>query len=825
MDQNYGAYGEANGVIIIDAADAALNEPYAHVSPGNGDFNWKITRIYHDPAMNAVHKNIQIVPADEKNSRSSRVWDVHELSASPCMNFKVYAEDTGEYYISFHSASPDAASDSFYIGINHELQFASSDAMSGGSDDCHAAVGAAWFYCDKLSVHLNQGMNLLNIWGRESGVCLRQLMLSREKPMPAKYLYFESQKTAEWLPKSRLVTGHIAFNVPDDITMSYGGRRTVKIEACASNGSHVEVDMISSMDTVSVQKNNETEFLLIARKGGSSTITITAAAENCAAVKKTFFVNISYRIEGIFSKNAPQNLRVAPATETCDSITIVWNKPRKYSEITGYRVYINGRSVSEREARKTYYEACHLKGDTEYSFCVEAVHTDGSAFKSPTLYARTRSDEKVIDVTCPPYHAIGDGITLDTKAIQAAIDDCPYGGTVLIPEGSVFLSGALDLKSHMTLKVEGELKGSENPSDYLLPAYEWSDNGIGERIMSRFEGWELLCLRSLINVGRLNWRNRGEVTCEDVTIRGNGKISGGGTALQTASINMAKEYGWKVGSTNEYLRSRGFLINITQCRNVNLTGVHISDSPCWTVHMIYSDTVTTHGVEIVSNIINGDGWDPDSSKNLMLFDSVIVTGDDCVAIKSGKNPEGDQVNIPTENIEIFDLNCTGGHGLAIGSEISGGINNIFIHDCKVRNTLYGLQLKGTEKRGGGITNLKIQDCLFNLLLIKSNVGYNADGDAAKDAPLFNNLTIRNVTVEKRIEIAGFNKTDCHNHYVNNVLFEDIVIGTDNDSPASIALEYCDKIAFHNVRSFSGKTPDFIMTGKNHNISLDGRSVC
>lgn len=72
----------------------------------------------------------------------------------------------------------------------------------------------------------------------------------------------------------------------------------------------------------------------------------------------------------------------------------------------------------------------------------------------------------------------------------------------------------------MTLKVEGELKGSENPNDYMNPDVSWDDDELGERIMSRFEGWELMCLRSLLNVGYLNWQNRNEVTCEDVTICG-----------------------------------------------------------------------------------------------------------------------------------------------------------------------------------------------------------------------------------------------------------------------------------------------------------------
>ncbi len=802
------AYGEKDGTIVIDVYDAMGNSKYAYCDQSENE--WEAAAQFEDPLTKNIHNEIKLVQKKENTNNS--------------LNYKVYVEEDGDYYLSFHSNSKEASADSFYIMVNGEFQYYTEEAMTGGSDIDHNAVGAAWFYCDKQKIHLNKGINILTIDSSEYGLCLRQLMLSDQKPMPARYMYFESQKNAEWLEKSKLVSGHISLNLPDEINLAYGESKTIPISAVSNNNSDVIIESSTSTDAVEIVQNKQESISITAKKGGYAIVRVIATAENCMDIIHTICVNVSHLVEGEQLNTAPKNLRTAPATESEDSITVVWDKPDNYENVSKYVVFINGEEIADRAANKTHYMAEHLEPDCEYEFCVSAVYNDGKSVNSPVLHSRTRKAGEVIDVTDQPYNAIGDGVTMDTEAIQKAIDDCPYGGTVLIPEGKVFKVGALDLKSHMTFRVDGELKGSENPNDYTNPNLPWDDNEIGERVLSRFEGWELLCLRSLINIGELKWQNRKEITCEDVTICGNGKITGGGTELQTASIKMAEDNGWAVGITNTYLRSRGFLINITQTKNVHLTGVSISDSPCWTVHMIYSDTVTTHGVKITSDILNGDGWDPDSSRNLMLFDSEIITGDDCVAIKSGKNPEGDVVNIPTENVEIFDLNCTGGHGLAMGSEISGGINNIYIHDCIVKNTLYGLQLKGTEKRGGGITNLIVKDCTLNLLLIKSNVPYNADGDAAEDAPLFANLTFKNINVEGAIEIAGFDRKECHNHYVTDTVFENVTVGTKTKPSQKILMEYCDGISFDNVSCYDGAAPQYTLQKKNYNITVDGNDI-
>lgn len=126
-------------------------------------------------------------------------------------------------------------------------------------------------------------------------------------------------------------------------------------------------------------------------------------------------------------------------------------------------------------------------------------------------------------------------------------------------------------------------------------------------------------------------------------------------------------------------RCRGRLINISNAERVVISGIHCADGPSWNIHMVYSRSIWTHHCRISSRgIWNGDGWDPDSSENCILFDTVFDTDDDMVAIKSGKNPEGNVVRRSSHRIRVFDCIARGGHGIAIGSEVSGGISDIAI---------------------------------------------------------------------------------------------------------------------------------------------------
>ena len=312
---------------------------------------------------------------------------------------------------------------------------------------------------------------------------------------------------------------------------------------------------------------------------------------------------------------------------------------------------------------------------------------------------RTPKRKRRIDITQAPYLAKGDGKALNTAAIQQAIEDCKEDEMVYVPAGT-FLTGALTLHDHMELYLEegAVLQGSSNPEDYL------------PRIPSRFEGTERECYQSLLNLGVMD--HRAGCTSEDVLIRGKGTISGGGRLLaermMAAERERLKEYIHSLGdkvleceNANTIPgRARGRPIQICNAKNVRITGLTLQNGPGWNVHMIYSEQIVTdHCIFRSEDIWNGDDWDPDSSSDCTIFACTFYTGDDSVAIKSGKNPEGNEIGRPCSHIRIFDCICAYGHGITMGSEMSGGIEDVVIWDCDLGNSLYGLEIKGTKKRG------------------------------------------------------------------------------------------------------------------------------
>lgn len=202
-----------------------------------------------------------------------------------------------------------------------------------------------------------------------------------------------------------------------------------------------------------------------------------------------------------------------------------------------------------------------------------------------------------------------------------------------------------------------------------------------------------------------------------------------------------------------------FLQGMSNCENIVLSGLHLGYAACWNIHFIYSKDIVTYDCFIQSNTVydtdgnivragvwNGDGWDPDSSENCVLFNSVFDTYDDGVAIKSGKNPEGNIINRPTKQVRIFD--CRGSHGVAIGSELSGGVDGVYIWDCHFSSTNGGrnFRIKTTRKRGGYVRNVKIKDSSFGDIRIWSGYTCNDDGESANTLTDLENFDFHGVHV-------------------------------------------------------------------------------
>ena len=226
--------------------------------------------------------------------------------------------------------------------------------------------------------------------------------------------------------------------------------------------------------------------------------------------------------------------------------------------------------------------------------------------------------------------------------------------------------------------------------------------------------------------------------------------------------------------------------------------------------MIYSDNIITNDCTFISEgVHNGDGWDPDSSTNCTIFGCTFFTGDDSEAIKSGKNPEGNIINKPCKHIRVFDCVTKYGHGICMGSEMSGGIEDVYIWDCDLENSVYGIEIKGTKKRGGFVRDIHVRDCTLPRILFHS-VGYNDDGISAGVAPVFENCSFERVTLKGIYQEMNKTYTPCDaillcgfdepGHELRNITFSDVTLGDpEHPTTQTLSLRLCEHITFKNIK--------------------------
>lgn len=514
-------------------------------------------------------------------------------------------------------------------------------------------------------------------------------------------------------------------------------------------------------------------------------------------------------------------LQNVQSTVTSDAITLYWERPLECSsQEVRYRIWLEG--ALQAEVSKTHTTLGGLQPDTEYTVRLEAVLNRasgeifdetsnknsaevGSILASDSVKIRTSPLKNRLDVTQAPYFAKGDGATLGTEALQKALNDCTASDVVYFPAG-VYLTGALRLHSDTEIYLEegAVLQGTENPADYL------------PKIPSRFEGIERECYSSLLNMGDLD--HTAGPNCSNVLIHGKGTIASGGQKLGLEVIHAERErlkdYLEQLGDRiHEYYdndrtiagRARPRLINISNCSNVRISGLTLAQGASWNVHMIYSDHILTDNCTFHSEKVwNGDGWDPDSSEHCTIFGCVFYTGDDAVAVKSGKNPEGNLINRPTRHIRIFDCVCAEGQGITLGSEMSGGIEDVRVWDCDMSDGKYGVEIKGTKKRGGYVRDVHVSDCILPSILFHS-VDYNNDGEDAGTPPVFADCSFRRIhllgvcrSLEGKyqdcdcIELAGF---DVPGYEIHGIKFEDITMA---NAGGRVSMQYCKDIEFSSV---------------------------
>tara|TARA_R110000868_G_scaffold204668_2_gene452775 strand:+ start:618 stop:2069 length:1452 start_codon:yes stop_codon:yes gene_type:complete len=357
------------------------------------------------------------------------------------------------------------------------------------------------------------------------------------------------------------------------------------------------------------------------------------------------------------------------------------------------------------------------------------------------------------------FGAVPDSTTLNTKMFADAIAACVKngGGIVLVPKGS-FLTGPIHLDNNVNLHLEAgsEILFSTNLQDYPI-------------VHTSYEGTELMNFSPLIYA-----KNK-----KNIAITGQGILNGQASNEFWWPWCGSKTYGWKEGNPKQHsslaklkegmsengvpVEERIFgigeflrptFIEPFECENVLIKGVKIINAPFWIIHPLKSKNVTIDGVTIESHGPNNDGCDPEYSKNVIIKNSVFNTGDDCIAIKSGRNEDGRRVGIKSENIIVQNCKMIDGHGgVVIGSEISAGVKNVYVENCIMDspNLDRAIRIKTNTKRGGTVENVYVRNLVVGQVreaVLKINLFYgtyaNQEGNYM---PEVRNISLENVQVD------------------------------------------------------------------------------
>lgn len=419
-------------------------------------------------------------------------------------------------------------------------------------------------------------------------------------------------------------------------------------------------------------------------------------------------------------------------------------------------------------------------------------------------------------VVITSYGAIQGGEEDCSEAISLAIDKVSEqgGGTVVIPKG-IFLCGPISLKSNIRLHLEedAELRFSTRPEDYL-PV-----------VLTRWEGIDCYNYHPLIYAMDL----------ENVAITGKGILNGMADNEHWWPWKGKTEYGYVKGDPcqldpecrprlkalnqegvavedrifgeGSYLRPQ--FIFFMNCKNVLLEDITIVQSPFWLIHPLLSENIVMRRVTMESDGPNNDGCDPESSKNILIEDCLFNTGDDCIAIKSGRNEDGRSWNRPSENIVIRSCTMHNGHGgVSIGSEISGGCRNIFVENSVMDSPDLerAIRIKTNSLRGGVIENIYIRNIEIgkvNEAVLRINCQYDSRKEGEGDfVPEIRNIHLNNVqskASKHALMLEGVEgEESISNIYVVDCSFD----GVEKESVVSEVINLFIKDSYINAQAFS-----------------------
>jgi polygalacturonase len=384
----------------------------------------------------------------------------------------------------------------------------------------------------------------------------------------------------------------------------------------------------------------------------------------------------------------------------------------------------------------------------------------------------------------------GNSNVLSHNAINRAIETCSKngGGFVIIPKG-IFYTGPVIMKSNVNLHLEegAELKFSTDKNLYT------------DIVLTRWEGVDCYNLHPLIYAYEES----------NIAITGKGTIDGQGSNESWWYMCGSPRFGWKEGMNAASLGGRKQLlqyaelfapvdqrkmnpssglrpqlINLYRCHTILIEDVTLKNSPFWVIHPLLCEDLIVSGVKVESHGPNSDGCDPESCKNVLIEKCSFDTGDDCIAIKSGRNADGRKWNIPSENIIVRNCKMVDGHGgVVIGSEISGGFNNLFVENCEMSSPNLDriIRIKTNNCRGGVIENIYVRNITIGECreaILKINLLYdNREVCDRSFPPVVRNVYLDNLTSKKSeygILITGFSDSfNIENIQVSNSRFDNV----------------------------------------------------
>lgn len=386
--------------------------------------------------------------------------------------------------------------------------------------------------------------------------------------------------------------------------------------------------------------------------------------------------------------------------------------------------------------------------------------------------------------------------SLYTEAINGAIAACSSngGGVVVIPAG-VYRTAPIRLLSNVNLHLDDSAK-----VNFI------TDPALFESVLTRIEGIDCYNLSPLIYA----------YDAENVAVTGNGVFDGGADTTNWFNPKRLKWIDENGDEVNEKTRLykmkedslpveqrlleheagiRPQFINLYKCKNVLLEGFTLNNSPFWLIHPLMCENVTVRGVTMQSHWRNNDGCDPESCRDVLIDNCFFNTGDDCIAVKSGRDQDGRRWNLPCENVIVRNCNMRDGHaGVAMGSEITGSVKNVWVEDCTMDSPNLDriIRIKSNAVRGGEVENVFVRnitvgECRQAILGFELHYWNVYDGPYP---PYFHNIQLENITSGKSryvLNLDGFDdKIQARDIIVKNCSFNGVtdpeinhVVGVDN----------------------------------------------